>query len=108
MTRSLVRVQARPPSYFQTISLMNNSIKPKLVVLAVYKKSSDQVWRGYCYPYDVTCNAKTLEEAKSQLESLVELYEEGLRQYNYSAHLSLKELTDEQDIKVFEKVLEKV
>lgn len=79
--------------------------KPKLVILAVYK-SKESFWRGFCAPYDVTCNASTKEQAMKQIEELVELYEDGLKQYDYPKHLSIKPLTDPEDQRVFQAIIE--
>ncbi len=70
--------------------------------MVVYK--SQDGWRGFCVPYDITCNAKTQEGAKKKLEALVELYEEGLNRYGNPKHLILKELSDEEDKAFFNKI----
>jgi len=72
------------------------------VVMVVYKTQDD--WRGFCVPYDVSCNAKTQEEAKSKLEMLVKFYEEGLNKYKNPKNLILKELSDDEDKLFFNKV----
>ena len=80
-----------------------NNVRPKIVILAVYKtKEGDR--RGFCAPYDVSTNAPTTEEALSNLEKLVELYEEGLEQYGYPEHLAAKDLTDSEDKEVFNQI----
>lgn len=81
------------------------SVRPKLVVLVVYK-SKQSHWRGFCTPYDVTCNAETREEAMARLEALVRLYEEGLEKYSYPKHLSIKPITHVEDRQVFRRVKE--
>ena len=70
--------------------------------MVVYK--SQDGWRGFCVPYDVTCNAKTQEEARGKLEELVKLYEEGLNKYGNPKNLILKELSDEEDRAFFKKI----
>lgn len=80
-----------------------NNYPPKLVVLVVYE-SKDNHWRGFCVPYDVSCNAKSKIDAINKLEKLVKLYEEGLGKYNYPQHLSIRKLTDQEDSLVFEKI----
>jgi hypothetical protein len=76
------------------------SSPPKLVILAVYKKKSTGEWKGFCYPYDVTCYAPTQVKAMEKLEKLAKLYEEGLKQYHYPEHLTLKRLSSKEDLKV--------
>jgi hypothetical protein len=80
---------------------------PKLIIQAVYKSQSG-AWRGFCAPYDVTCEARTKNAAVKKLERLVKLYEEGLVKYSFPQHLSLKPLTDDEDKDMFEKVLSQV
>lgn len=80
-------------------------IRPKLIILVVYK-TKESNWRGFCNPYDVTCEAKNKEVAMNRLEKLVKLYEEGLEKYGYPRHLSLRYLSDEDDKKVFKIVKE--
>lgn len=80
-------------------------IRPKIRVLVIYKSEKSKNWRGFCSPYDVSCEAKTLEEAKSKLAGLVNLYEEGLKKYGYPEHLSILPLSEKQDIKVFKMVI---
>ena len=83
-------------------------IKPKLVVMVAYKKKNKGGWRAFCAPYDISCNAKTFKEVQTLIESLVRLYEEGLREYGYPKHLTIKSLSYAQDRKIFKSVLEKV
>lgn len=83
------------------------NFRPKFVVLVAYK-SKDKSWRGFCFPYDVSCNAKTKNEAFKKLDTLVRLYEEGLEKYNYPQHLSVRRLTDNEDIEIFKKVSGKI
>lgn len=73
---------------------------PKLVVRVIYK-SKGGYWRGFCSPYDVTCEAKTKDSANDRLQRLVSLYEEGLEKYNYPSHLAIKPLSNREDKKVF-------
>lgn len=72
------------------------------VVMVVYKAPDG--WRGFCVPYDVSCNASTQEEAKSRLEMLVKFYEEGLNKYKNPRSLILKELSDDGDRMFFNKI----
>lgn len=77
---------------------------PKLVIKVIYK-SKDGNWRGFCYPFDVSCTAKTSKEAKKILENLVDVYIDGLKKYNFPSHIAVKEISDKEDKKVFKKVL---
>lgn len=70
--------------------------------MVVYKSKGG--WRGFCVPYDVSCNAKTKEEAKRRLVELVKFYEEGLNKYGNPQNLILKELSDEEDKDFFKKI----
>jgi len=74
---------------------------PKIIILVVYK-TKESNWRGFCHPYDVTCEANNVKVAMKRLEKLVSLYEEGLKKYGYPKHLSIRPLSDEDDRKVFE------
>lgn len=78
-------------------------IKIVPVVFVVYK-SKDGDWHGFCHPYDVTCEAKTMEEAERRLTNLVKLYEEGLNKYGNPEHLIIKELSDKEDRDFFTKI----
>ena len=80
---------------------------PKLILYVVYR-SNNGYWRGFCSPYNVTCEARTKESAKQKLEKLVDLYVEGLKKYNYPKHLSMIPLTEKEDNKVQKIVLEKI
>ena len=73
---------------------------PKLVLSVVYK-SKNGLFRGFCSPYDVTCESATAKEAMAKLDSLVDLYEDGLKKYKFPRHLSIKDLTNDEDKKVF-------
>ncbi len=70
-------------------------------VIEIFYTSKDGNWRGFCYPYDLTCNAKTKEKAQEKLTNLVQTYEEILSKYNSPRHLVEKGLTDVEDKKVF-------
>lgn len=87
---------------------VNNSVRPRLVIMVAYKKNGQDGWRAFCAPYDVSCNAPTLKEAQSRIENLVELYEEGLKEYGFPKHLSVKPLSYPEDKKVFKLVVEEV
>ncbi len=82
-------------------------IPPKVIILVVYKSGTDG-WRGFCAPYDVTCNASTKRKAMQTLEELVELYQDGLKKYHYPKHLSIKSLSNREDAKVFNIVREHI
>lgn len=81
---------------------IKNYIKPKIVVLAVYKPK-DGSWRGFCSPYDIVYTGTNKEIVKEKLIELVECYEDGLKKYGYPSHLSVKKLTDEEDSKLLKK-----
>lgn len=85
-------------------SLLKN-ITPKIIILVSYKTQQGN-WRGFCSPYDVSCNAFTKNAALESLKKLVSLYEEGLKQYGYPRHLTIKALSNSEDEKVFKKALE--
>lgn len=80
------------------------NIKPKIIIFVIYE-TRDGTWRGFCSPYDVSCNASTKEAAIETLKKLVSLYEEGLKKYGYPAHLTIKPLSDPEDEKIFKKAL---
>ncbi len=73
-------------------------------VVGIVYKSKDGNWRGFCYPYDVTCNADTKEEAMHILDELIATYEECLQKYNYPKHLVEKKLSDKEDQIMFKKI----
>ena len=80
--------------------------KPKIKAFVVYKTNGS--WRGFCVPYDVTCEAETKREALRRLEKLVRLYEERLEKYVYPKHLSIRPLSDKDDQIIFQKVWKKI
>ena len=86
---------------------MEMNLHPKIKIFAVYKTGEGD-WRGFCVPFDVSCNAPTVGEAQSRLEKLVELYEEGLEKYDYPKHLSFKELSNPDDQSVLKTVLKEI
>lgn len=90
---------------FYTNTMKN--FPPKIVILAVYKTDQGD-WRGFCAPYDVTCNAPSKEKAMKSIEKMVALYEEGLKQYNYPKHLSVKKLSNRKDQKVFNVIIKDI
>lgn len=73
-------------------------------VLGVVYKSKDGGWRGFCYPYDVTCNASNRKEVMEKLEALISAYEESLERHNNPKHLIDKKLSDIEDRKVLKKI----
>lgn len=87
---------------------MRNKSYPQLVVLVVYKKKDGKTWRGFCAPFDVTCEAKSHKAAMTLLEELVECYMEGLKQYDYPEHLTIKELSNPEDKKAFIPILKDI
>jgi len=80
---------------------------PKIIIEAVYR-SKDGTWRGFCVPFDISCTAETAEKAMKAIDELVELYIDGLKKYGFPVHLTVKELSDEEDRKVFGRVLKHV
>lgn len=80
--------------------------RPNLIVFVVYKDNNS--WRGFCSPYDVTCEAESKKEAIKRLEKLVKLYEEGLEKYGYPKHLSIRLLSNSKDRIVFTEVREEI
>ncbi|MDO8664126.1 MAG: hypothetical protein Q7K44_01030 [Candidatus Liptonbacteria bacterium] len=76
---------------------------PKLIIEVIYR-SKDNTWRGFCAPFDISCTADSAEEAKKKIDELVNLYKEGLEKYDYPSNLTVKEVSDEEDKKVFDKV----
>lgn len=85
---------------------MEISKRPNLIALIYYKKKNN--WRGFCVPYDIDCEGKTVKEANNKLRQLVDFYEEGLQKYNYPSHLTIKDISDPQDKKVFDKIIKKL
>ncbi|XOB42168.1 MAG: hypothetical protein ACKKMP_02275 [Candidatus Nealsonbacteria bacterium] len=81
--------------------------RPKIIILVVYK-AKDGNWRGFCSPYDITCEAETRLETMKRIKKSFKLYEEGLEKYGYPKHLSLRKLSDAQDRRVFEIVKKKI
>ena len=71
-------------------------LKPNLVIKVVYSVNKD-LWRGFCFPFDVTCEAETKGKAEKILEDSVSVYVEGLERHGYPDHLSLRSLSDPRD-----------
>ncbi len=69
-------------------------------ILVTYKLKTGQ-WRGFVFPYDITTEAETKKQAQNALEEMVEVYEEGLKKYDYPDHLKKKALSDSEDKDVF-------
>ena len=74
-------------------------------IVAVVYKSKDENWRGFCHPYDLSCNAYTKEEAKENIAGLIETYEESLKRHGNPKHLIEKQLSDKEDQEKFKKGL---
>lgn len=79
-------------------------MKKVVPIIGVVYQSADGNWRGFCYPYDVTCNADSIEEAKSALDELVQLYEDNLAKHGNPSHLIENGLSDEEDQKIFDQI----
>lgn len=77
-------------------------------VIAVVYKSRDGNWRGFCYPYDLTCNADTKESAKKFIEDLIDVYEKNLERYNNPLHLIDKKLSESEDQAVLKRIWPRV
>jgi len=86
---------------------MEMNLHPKIIIFAVYKTGEGD-WRGFCVPFNVSCNAPSSKEAQSRLEKLVSLYEEGLERYGYPKHLSIQGLSDPEDRKVFRQIRKEI
>lgn len=78
------------------------------MIIGVVYKSKDGTWRGFCSPFDISCTAKTANGAMKKMDVLMKVYIEGLHKYGYPSRLAVKEISDEEDRKVFEKVLKYV
>jgi len=81
--------------------------QPKPKVYVVYQQKNGS-WRGFCAPYDVTCQAETSDDAKTRIEELVKLYEKNLSKYDFPKHLTFKKLSDSEDRKIFDIVWNKI
>lgn len=77
---------------------------PKIVIQVIYK-SKRGYWRGFCTPYDVTCESSSKKECERALHDMVGLYEQGLKKYHYPENLLIKPLSDSEDKMLFERVL---
>ena len=86
---------------------MKSEVKLIPIIFVVYQ-SKKALWKGFCAPYDVTCFAKTADEAKDRLEKLVSLYEGGLKKYNWPKHLVSKNLSDKEDQKILKELWPKI
>jgi len=85
----------------------NNITSPILRVFIAYQ-AKNKNWRGFCYPFDVTCEGFTKDQVMKKLKKLVDLYCEGLKEYEYPQHLLIRKLTDEQDRVVFSRFVEHI
>lgn len=83
---------------------MELNCRPNIIVNVVYK-TKEGFWRGFCSPFDVTCEANTQKKAITQLEESVKLYLDGLKKYNFPKHLSIKPLSSPKDKKIFDEVI---
>lgn len=86
---------------------IKGKIVPKLTILVVYKDKNGH-WRGFCSPYDVSCEGKTKQSVMNKLQALVSLYENRLKKYKYAKHLAIKPLSEPKDKEIFSFVLRKV
>jgi len=69
-------------------------------VLVTYRAKNGS-WRGFVAPYNITTEAETKEQAQTALQEMVEVYEEGLKKYDYPEHLTVVTLSDDEDKDVF-------
>ena len=81
--------------------------QPKSPILVVYQ-AKNKNWRGFCFPFDITCEAFSKDEAIKKLEKMVKIYIDGLKKYNYPRHLSIRRLSEKQDRIVFSRVIDKI
>ena len=77
---------------------------PKIVIQVMYR-STRGYWRGFCTPYDVTCESTSKKECEQVLHDMIGLYEKGLKKYHYPENLLVKPLSDSEDRMVFDRVL---
>ena len=83
---------------------MIRHMKKIIPIVGVIYQSKDGNWRGFCYPYDVSCTAATEKAVKGKLKNLVQAYEEVLAQYNNPIHLIDKEMSDVEDRETLKKI----
>ena len=76
---------------------------PKFILSVVYQ-TKNKNWRGFCFPFDITCEAFDKETAMKKMDAMVDIYIEGLKKYNFPEHLSIKKLTNKDDRAVFKKI----
>lgn len=74
----------------------------KRFTLNVIYKTTNNGWRAFCFPFDISCEAKTKEEAYRIIRNLSALYNEGLKKYNYPDHLIFKKLSNSEDRRMLE------
>jgi hypothetical protein len=72
-------------------------------IMVAYKSKSGS-WRGFVYPYNITTEADSKDLAHIALTEMTEVYEEGLRKYDFPAHLKSRPLSDEEDREVFNRL----
>jgi hypothetical protein len=72
--------------------------------IMVSYKSKSGTWRGFVYPYNITTEADSKDMAHTALAEMVEVYEEGLKKYDFPSHLKSRPLSDEEDKEVFNRL----
>ncbi len=82
-------------------SLRNKASEATLASIIVVYKAKSGSWRGFVQPYDVTTEAPTKAKALKALREMAEVYEDGLKKYDYPMHLASKHLSDPEDNEVF-------
>lgn len=71
-------------------------------VVGIVYESKSGYWRGFCTPYNLTCNAASKGEAMKKLERLVSIHDEVLTEWKVPRRLVYQELTDAEDKMAFE------
>jgi len=72
-------------------------------IMVTYKAKNGS-WRGFVYPYDITTEADSRDMARTALAEMTEVYEEGLKKYDFPSHLKSRSLSDEEDMEVFNRL----
>jgi len=54
--------------------MQSKTFQPKFLTYVVYK-NSENIWRVFCCPYDVSCEASSKKEVFERLKKLTDFYE---------------------------------
>jgi predicted RNase H-like HicB family nuclease len=84
-----------------SIKILRKPIEVDFSSVLVTYQSKNGCWRGFVFPYNITTEAETKKQAENALEEMAEVYEEGLKKYNFPSHLKKVPLADEEDKDVF-------